>query len=307
MSVSLKSMRYFTTAVALGSIARAAAQLNIAASAVSAAIDQVEEAFELTLVTRRRARGITANASGRLIAQKFERLLEDYQSILSEGAELKQSLGGVLRIGYYAPVAPAFLPDIFRTFLPPDSDAVLHLLECNNDAVQEGLLNGDLDVILFVSEGAKASLDFDVLINAAPYCLLPASHPLARQESVSMAEIAKERLVVLDRPVVASYYQRLFKDFASDIKVAAYANSTEMVRSLVGQGRCCAILNMRPLTPTCYGGNTLVSLPISDPLPPLALAIAYDRSKPRRIVESFAEACGAYFAKHGRKHCVTDT
>ena len=35
-------MRYFTRALALGSIARAAGELNVAASAVSAAIDQIE-------------------------------------------------------------------------------------------------------------------------------------------------------------------------------------------------------------------------------------------------------------------------
>ncbi len=298
-------MYYFNTAVSLGSIANAAERLNIAASAVSAAIDQVEAAFELTLVNRQRSRGITANANGRLIAQKFELLLEDYRSILAEGTELKQSLDGVLRLGYYAPVAPAFLPKIFSDFLPENSEAVLHLQECDNDAAQDGLLNGDFDVILFVSEGAKASIEFDVLIEAPPYCLVPKLHPLARRQSVSLAEIARERLVVLERPVVASYYQKLFKDFASDISIAAYANSTEMVRSLVSKGKGCAVLNMRPDTEVSYSGFELVCLPIQDVLQPLTLAVGYDRARPRRIVQEFVRSCSAYFAKEGKDHCVT--
>ena len=297
-------MQYFNAAVTLGSIAKAAEHLNIAASAVSAAIDQVEAAFELTLITRQRSRGIAANAKGRLIAQKFERLLEDYQSILEEGAELKQSLGGTLRVGYYAPVAPAFLPGIFSRFLPKDSGAVLHLQECNNDEVQDGLLNGDFDVILFVSEGARASVDFDVLIEAPPYCLLPVSHPLAKQDSVCMSEIARERLVVLDRPVVAAYYQKLFADSAADITIAAYANSTEMVRSLVSEGHGCAVLNMRPLTDVSYSGRELACRPISDPLRPLTLAIGYDHSRPRRLVQHFVQACGAHFSNERHMHCV---
>jgi len=302
--VSLKAMRYFNLAVARGSIAEAADELNIAASAVSAAIAQVEDAFGLTLITRQRSRGITANANGRLIAQKFARLLEEYQSILADGAELKESLSGVLRVGYYAPVAPAFLPRIFSSFLPCDTDAVLHLRECNNDAAQDGLLKGDFDVILFVAEGAQAAIDFDVLIKAAPYCLLPASHRLAEQSSVSLAEIAQEKLVVLDRPVVAAYYQRLFESFAPDITVAAYANSTEMVRSLVGAGQGCAVLNMQPLTATSYGGEGLIAVPISDPLPPLTLAIAYDHTRPRRIVQHFVDACRAHFADEGPHQCI---
>lgn len=304
MTLSLKAMQYFNTALAYGSIAKAAEHLNIAASAVSAAIDQVEETFELTLITRQRSRGITANASGRLIAQKFERLLEEYQSILSDGVDLKQSLGGILRVGYYAPVAPAFLPEILASFLPKDGNAVLHLQECDNDAAQEGLLNGDFDVILFVSDGAKASIDFDILIEAAPYVLLPASHPLAEDDSISLAQIAQQNLVVLDRPLAGAYYRKLFRDFATAPKIAAYANSTEMVRSLVGQGYGCAVLNMKPLTDESYSGDRLASLPISDSLGPLTLSIAYDHSRPRRIVEQFVQSARAYFEEKGKKHRV---
>jgi DNA-binding transcriptional LysR family regulator len=297
-------MRYFNTALAFGSIARAAEHLNIAASAVSAAIDQVEETFELTLITRQRSRGITANASGRLVAQKFERLLEDYQSILLDGAELKQSLSGVLRVGYYAPVAPAFLPEIFSTFLPKDGNVVLHLQECDNDRAQDGLMNGDFDVILFVSDGAKATIDFDILIEAAPYCLLPASHPLTEQKSVSMAQIAEQSLVILDRPIVATYYQKLLQDFVATPKIAAFANSSEMVRSLVSQGLGCAVLNMKPLTEVSYTAEMLAFRPISDRLRPLTLSIAYDHSRPRRIVDQFVQTTRKYFAENQNKHCV---
>ena len=118
MAISLRAMEYFTTALRHGNIAKAAAELNIAASAVSTAIDQVEASFDLTLVSRQRSRGIKANASGLAVARKCERLLEDYRALLAEGADLKQALSGTLRIGYYAPIAPAFLPGVLSSFLP---------------------------------------------------------------------------------------------------------------------------------------------------------------------------------------------
>ena len=295
MALSLKAMEYFTTALRHGNIAKAATELNIAASAVAAAIDQVEAEFDLTLITRRRSRGIRATASGLAVARKCERLLEDYRSILAEGADLKQSLSGTLRIGYYAPVAPAFLPTILASFVPEAGAVELHLEECDNDRAQEGLLTGAYDVILFVSEDVRPSIDFDVLIEAPAYCLLPSTHRLARQSSLSMAEIAKESLVVLNRPVAAAYYRSLFDVHARDMSIAAYANSTEMVRSLVGAGHGCAILNMRPSTSTSYGGATVVALPIADALPPLRLAVAYDKARPRRLVRRFVDACRQHF------------
>ena len=133
-------MEYFTTALRHGNIAKAAAELNIAASAVSVAIDQVEAEFDLTLVTRQRVRGIQANTSGRDVARKCERLLEEYRSMLAEGGELKHALAGTLRIGYYAPIAPAFLPQILDGFLPGDTALTLELEECDNDQAQERIV-----------------------------------------------------------------------------------------------------------------------------------------------------------------------
>lgn len=306
MTISLKAMEYFTTALRHGSISKAAAELNIAASAVGSAIDQVEAAFDLTLTIRQRSRGIEANASGRQVALKFERLLEDYAVVLKEGADLKQALNGTLRIGYYAPIAPAFLPPILASFAPKGNDITLHLDECDNDSAQDGLLQGRYDAILFVSEGVRPSVDFDVLIEAPAYCLVPADHAFAAQSSVTVAQIATQPLVVLNRPVAAPYYQSLFDAHANDITISAYANSTEMVRSLVSAGQGCAVLNMQPLTQQSYCGASLVSLPISDALPPLTLSIGYDKTRPRRLVQHFVDACRAHFAEAGPHQCLVN-
>lgn len=306
MAISLKAMEYFTTALRHGSISKAAVELNIAASAIGSAIDQIEAELDLTLTIRQRSRGIEANANGRLVAQKFERLLEEYATVLADGADLKQALSGTLRIGYYAPIAPAFLPPILAGFIPKGNDIALHLYECDNDQAQDGLLNGSYDVILFVSEGVRPSIDFDILIKAPAYCLVPAGHAFAGQASVTMEQIATQPLVVLNRPVAAPYYQNLFDAHVNDITIAAYANSTEMVRSLVSAGHGCAVLNMQPLTQKSYCAETLVSLPITNPLPPLTLSIGYDKSRPRRLVQHFVDACRAHFADPGPHRCIVE-
>jgi len=306
MALSLKAMTYFVTALRFGNIAKAANKLNIAASAVATAIDQIEAEFDLTLVTRQRARGIEANAAGLEIARKCERLLEDYRSLLAEGADLSHALTGTLRVGYYAPIAPAFLPQVFDSFLPQGSAVTLNLEECDNDQAQEGLLSGAYDVILFVAEDVRPAVEYDPLIAAPPYCLLPATHPLAQQTSVSIDQIARENLIVLNRPVAAAYYQGLLASDTTQANVVAYASSTEMVRSLVAAGRGCAILNMRPLTEQSYGGADVVERPIADHLPPLTLAVGYSKSRPRRSVRDFVDACQSYFAKDGPHRCMVE-
>ncbi|CUK10325.1 Morphology and auto-aggregation control protein [Ruegeria denitrificans] len=305
MSVSFQSMRYFTTAVSLGSISKAADELNVAASAVSAAIDKIEDQFQLKLINRFRSRGITATASGRVLNRKFSHLLEEYAAVMEEGAELKQAMKGTLRVGYYAPVAPAFLPEILTSLMKPDDQITLYLEECDNDSAQEGLLAGKFDAILFVSDAALPQITFDVLIEAPAYCLTASNHPLAQQETVSLRDLAQESLIVLNRPTAVDYYRRLFGDAGQDPQTIAYVNSTEMVRSLVGAGHGCAVLNMLPLTVVSYAGQQLAALPIRDALPPLSLALGYDKTNPRRIVSKFANQCRFYFDRGaGHRHIV---
>lgn len=306
MPITLKSMAYFTAAIRHRNIARAADELNIAASAVAAAIDQIEDAFGLTLVTRQRSRGIQPNANGRTIAQKCERLLEEYGNLMAEGADLKEALQGTLRVGYYAPVAPAFLPQVLTAIAPKPGAVEILLDEGDNDSVQDGFLNGIYDVILFVSEGARPALGFDALVTAPPYCLMPKSHILAAQKSVSLQDVAKEPLVVLNRPLATKYYQSLFELVDRDTAIVAYANSTEMVRSLVGAGHGCAILNMVPATDETYAGDPVVAVPIRDHLPPLTLSIAYDKTRPRRLVQHFVDACKLAFAEDAGQKFIID-
>lgn len=299
MTVSLKAMRYFTVALRHGNISRAATELRIAASAVSAAIDQIEAHFQLKLVTRQRSRGITPTADGQVMLRKFATLLEEFDTVLRDGAELKRSFTGALRVGYYSPVAPTFLPGILSNLMQPRHDLTLHLHEGDNDAVQLGLHRGEYDAILFVSDAAAPWIDHDPLIEAPAYCLLAADHPLAAQPAIHLADLLEEPVITLDRPVVTDYYSRLFDMAGQRPTIVAHANSTEMVRSLVGSGAGCAILNMLPLTDISYAGNRVVARPILDPLPTLTLSVGYNKQAPRRAVTEFVARCQSYFANPG--------
>lgn len=305
MAVSIRAMRYFVTALTHGNISRAASELNVAASAVAAGIDQIEDHFQLKLVNRHRSRGITPTAGGRGLQRKFVKLLEEYEALLAEGSELKQALRGELRIGYYAPVAPAFLPGILSSLVRPEGQTLFHLEECDNDRAQAGLLAGDFDAILFVSDAALPQIEYDVLIEAPAYCLTAADHPLARKDSVRLKDIAREPIIVLNRPIAVDYYRKLFVDAEHIPTVIAHANSAEAVRSFVGAGHGCAVLNMLPATDISYAGDRLAAVPISDALPPLSLALGYDKSNPRRIVSHLVERCRAYFRNGaGQRHIV---
>lgn len=290
LRLSLRALRAFASVVEHGSISAAAEALNTVPSAVAALVSQVEAEMGADLLVRTRARGVAATAEGRALADRFRALLDDYGDILAEGRDRASTLTGTLRIGYYAPVAPAFLPTLLSPLIQANPDLRLDLQEHDNDSVQEALLTGRTDAILFAARDVRAGIETRPLLDLPPYALLPRDHPLTRRDTVTLADLARHPLVKLDRPLARSYFDTLFAAHDLAAQIVATADSTEMVRSLVGAGLGLAVLNMRPVTSLSYAGDTLAMRPLEPDLPRLSLHSGHVAGRPRRLVTAFLAA-----------------
>jgi len=293
--LSIRAMQYFLAALDSNSLAAAAKAQNVAPSAISNGIDQVEEEFGLQLVQRFPAKGIQPTATGKTMVRRIRRLLEEYDTLIAGGRELREGLSGKLAVGYYAPISPAFLPSITAPILTQNPDLRLQFIECNNESAQIGLLEGKFDVILFVADNAMPGISCRSLITAPPYLLVPKDHRLAQSDHVTFEQIAELELVLLDLPFTAQYLRGLMDEHQIDPPIVATASSSEMVRSLVGSGVGCSLLNMRPLISETYSGDRVVAVPIRAPARALELSLGFVGESSRRIVDTFIEACVDYF------------
>jgi DNA-binding transcriptional LysR family regulator len=301
MRITLKALQYFLTAVEHESIARAAAQLNVVPSAVSVAIDQVEAEFSLKLVMRYPSKGIKPTATGQILLGKIRHLLEEYDNLLAEGADLSTALVGSLRIGYFARIAPAFIPDIIAPLIKNNAGVTLKCVECNNETAQAGLLNGDFDVVLFFAGNVKPGIATVPLMELSPHLLTGSDHPLAHRKSVRLAELGNHPLILLDLPLNREYYRAILDEAGVEPNIVATATTTEMIRSLVGAGVGCSILHMRPLINMSYAGDALVTIPIKPKVRSLRLVLGHLEGNPRRLVHAFVEQCRQYFQSNAAR------
>lgn len=293
--LTIRAMQYFLAATDRGSIAHAAKELNVASSAISTVIDQVEDEFSLKLMQRFPARGIELTAAGINLSRKIRHLLEEYESLFIEGTELRTALSGTLSVGYYAPVAPAFIPPIVAPIMRRNPDLKLAFTECNNESAQVGLLNGTFDAIVFVSDNVRPGIICEHLIEAPPYLLAPKNHELTKCKSIRLKDLADVPLVLLDLPFTSQYLSGLLDMEKIDPPIVTTTSSTEMVRCLVGAGIGCSILNMRPSIERTYAGEAVVAIPIRGRPRPLQLVLGHLGGRQRRSVEVFMQACAAYF------------
>jgi DNA-binding transcriptional LysR family regulator len=235
-------------------------------------------------------------SAGRDVQRRIDDLLDRYDTLLTDIADLQAGLSGVLKIGYNAPIAPAFLPDLSAPMLATHPDLSLILTECDNTTAQKGLLEGQFDIIIFVAEFPNPQIETQTLVFAPTYCLCPANHAFARVQSVTLSQIASEPLILLDRPAARGHYLEMLERSGEPFHIVATANATEMVRSLVATGLGVALLNMRPRQVQPYAGGETRCLPISGSTSGISLSLGFAPGPRRRMVQMFIDACTAYFA-----------
>jgi len=295
LALSLRAMRYLQAALRQGSITAAAEAMHVAPSAIASALNQAEDAFGMALVTRARAKGVFPTSAGRDVQRRIDDLLERYDALLADVSDLQSGLSGTLAIGFNAPIAPAFLPEICATLLAVHPEVTLSFSEGDNASVQKGLLDGQFDVIIFVSELPNPQIATQPLIFAPTYCLCPVGHPIAPGEAVSVSQIVREPLILLDRPAARGYYMDLLEQSGEEFRIVATANSTEMVRSLVATGIGVSLLNMRPREVPPYAGREIRCLPVSGTSSGVTLSLGCAPGPKRRLLQTFIDECTAFW------------
>lgn len=298
---TMRALRYFLTAVDAGSITAAAEQLHVVPSAVLAAVNQVEDSFGLTLTTRQRSKGIAPTATGLLVLPRIRELLDEYKALLTDADDMRTQLTGTLRIGYYAPVAPAFLPLVAKRLRDNGASIDIEYTACDNRAARLGLSSGQFDVIVCLDEGPTARVDFQTLLEVFAYVLVPENDPFVTRSTVSISDLEGRDLVLLDLPGVSEYYRRALEAAGVQPHVAATATTVEMVRSLVGAGVGCSLLHMRPATDITYAGDRVVAVPIRPSVEPLRIVTGHLSGKPRRIVQAFVDELHTHFSGDASK------
>ncbi len=245
MHFTLKQLRYVEAAGRTGSIARAADELNISQSSITAAIDALETELNFDLFMRIPAKGIHPTPLGHEVLKLIAHHLEDVRVLESELSALAGDPVGTLRLACYDTAAPYVLPPLLKEFARRYPGVRISVQEGNMDEIRRFLSDGSADLALTYRRALPDQTGFVGLFRARPYALLPIEHPLAREPAVSLAALCALPMIMLDLPHAREYYLSLFSDEGLEPQVAHSTKTAEMARALVAGGFGFTILNIR--------------------------------------------------------------
>lgn len=287
-----RQLTYIVAVADHGSISAAAENLAISQPAISAAIQKVEAEYQLKLFIRERPHRVVLTPVGRRFIAQARRLLENAQEFDDAARNLRQSPRGVIEVGCFFPTAAFIVPIILKGLRDRGFDISIRVHEADLDELNNMLSQGSIEVALTYNMYPSPGIEFEPLIEAPPYVLLPKGDPLADEASVSLRQLADRDMVALNLPITQQFFLSLFSQANLRPRVKHQAKSYELVRSLVGAGEGYALLIMRPVNERAYDGSELAYVPLSDDVPTPQYGLAFtNRSVPTKLVENFAAVC----------------
>jgi DNA-binding transcriptional LysR family regulator len=293
---TLRQLEYALAIYDRGSVAAASTALGVAQPTLSAALAKLEDQVGLQLFIRHHAQGVSASPVGLRFLAEARNLIAHAYDVQRAGDAAGTSVAGVLNIGSFMTIAPAFAPRLIQSFTARYPGAEITLEEATQEHLVAGLRSGRHDLALLYKIDLPDDLVVHELATLRPYLLLPTGHRFARRRSVPLRDLARDPFILLDVAPSRTYFLRVLQAAGVAPRVAFASPSLEMVRGLVGQGLGYSILITRPAGDQAYDGANLAYTAIADEVEAGIIALASLRQmRKTRLISAFESHCAETF------------
>lgn len=203
--VELRHLVYFVTVAEERHFGRAAQRLQMTQPPLSQQIRQLEEELGVTLLLRS-ARRVELTPAGEVFLTEARKALEQVER--AEDAAKRAGRGelGRLRVGFVGSATYDVLPAVLREFRAqrPGVDVVLQ--ELSTPQQEEALLAGGIDVGFVRPPLTSGQLEVAVVHTSPCVIAMPARHPLAAADGITLTDLAGVPFVMLARTTWAGLY-----------------------------------------------------------------------------------------------------
>lgn len=242
MPINVRQLEVFRAVAETNSFTRASHTLFISQSTVSQHVRELEDSLKVQLFSRNR-RNVSLTPAGESLLEygrNIFQLLEDAEAAVRT---VRDPYCGKLAFGCASTTLLYHLPDILKDYTTKYPNVELNITGGTIQEVSLQMSSGALDLALVVLPLSSPALEKLVLFEESFVIVIPASHALAKQAHVRLADLAHERFILHrqgqnTRKMVDRY---LFKQRITP-RVAIELAETEAIKAMVARGLGVSIL-----------------------------------------------------------------
>ncbi len=292
------SYRYFAAVAETGSVRAASRMLNVAASAISRQLIQLEHMMGVDLFERH-GRQLRLTAAGEILLRGLRTSEREHESTLADIAALKGLKRGKIKIATVESVSQTILPDIVSVFSQSYPGLQFSITVQGSDAVTEMVRETHADVGFTFNPSSRDGIEVAFERKFPMGAVVAPGHPLSKRKSLSLGEC-------LEYPVawpaqglsLRAILDRSLGKRATSAMFLIECNSLRLMASLARQGRCVAFQTPIGIE-TDLLTRRLVFIPLNDrALPSDRLMLVF-----RPALQKHSAA--GVFVEEARRHIAT--
>ncbi len=187
-TMSINAIRYFLEVVRSGSIREASERLNVAPSALSRQIQNLELELNMPLFERK-PRGMVLTAAGEVYARYSQTVILEDDRVRSDLEELRGLRRGVVRIATVEGVVADMLTAVVAAFRAQNPGIRFNLVAMGTDDVVASVRDGRTDIGISFHAQPDAAVRFVRRQRDPLSALVHPDHALAGREQITLLEI----------------------------------------------------------------------------------------------------------------------
>jgi LysR family nitrogen assimilation transcriptional regulator len=186
-TLDLRQLRYFVAVAERGGFAAAASALNIAQSALSRHVKDLERELGGALLERG-ARGVTVTEPGKVLLARGRWLFGTIDDIKAEVRTENREPSGTVRLGAPSSLADIFYAPLAHLIVKRFPRVRLELSEGLTEGMCDRLLRGELDLAVVTTPQRNDHLDYQTLVVEQVFLIGPPRDPLLKRGKLTRKE-----------------------------------------------------------------------------------------------------------------------
>jgi DNA-binding transcriptional LysR family regulator len=285
--MELRHLRYFVAVAEELHFGRAAERLFIVQPTLSKQIAALEKELGVPLFMRTK-RHVELTSAGAAFLEDARQVLAQTEGATLRAKQASRGEVGLLEIGFVAPVLYDLLPHMLRAFRAQYPDVRLSLHELHSREVLNGLLSRDLHIgFSRLPVGAGKGLRVQPLVEEPVLVALPEGHPFAARESVPLADLADEELILITRtqePELYDSYVTACSTAGFSPRVAHEVDRTHVAVGLVAGGLGICFV---PSSAQRIAHPQVAYRPLTDPSPRITFGAVWSSGPVAPVLQNF--------------------
>ena len=289
---TLRQLSYFVEAAESGTASAAAQAFYMTQSAMSAALSDLEAAMNTQLFLRHRGRGLELTRAGKTLLPMARRLLASAEDLGELADSFQSSLTGSLVVGCFDAVSPAVMTPLIAEFSRRYPNVRFDVLSESQDVLQTALSDGTAELAILYEIDLDRDLTVETMFVSVTHVVLPAAHRLAGRDSVPLAELADDDLILISSSPAKHAVMQGMASVGYAPTVRYELENFDLIRSMVHRGLGYTFITQpRGFTPQHWGPG-VVAVPVSDNMPVTSGALVRTKdSRLTRRAEAFRTFC----------------